>query len=115
MFWLKEYIISYKMTFTSSGLRVHIVLEKSQLSTQRSDIYLSKPESYRLERPSSNLVETTIFRQADSMLPATEKLATSCQRMQFLVGKISLSIENSCLPYREWELCSPTTSVTTDR
>jgi len=37
------------------------------------------------------MVETTIFLPEDSMLAAWEKLSTSDQGMQFLLGKIQLS------------------------
>jgi len=58
---------------------------------QRIEIYLAEPGSYLLERLSSKLVETIIFRPEDSMLPAGEKFSTSGRRMQFLMGKFQLS------------------------
>jgi len=57
----------------------------------RIEIFLAEPGSYLLERLSSTLVETIIFRPADSMLPARVKFSTSGQGMQFLMGKFKLS------------------------
>ena len=77
--------------FSTSSRRTQLLLPKFQLFGRRSEIYLAEPGSYLLERLSSTLVETDIFRPEDSMLPAWEKFSTSGRSMQFLLGKIQLS------------------------
>jgi hypothetical protein len=77
--------------FSTSGRRKQFLLLKFQLFGRRSEIYLAEPGSYLLERLSSTLVETDIFRPEDSMLPAWQKFSTSSWSMQFLLGKIQLS------------------------
>jgi hypothetical protein len=67
------------------------MLQKFHLFGRRSEIFLAEPGSYLLERLSSTLVETDIFRPEDSMLPAWEKFSTSGRSMQFLLGNIQLS------------------------
>jgi len=56
--------------FSISGWRKQFFFGKFQLSGLRIEIYLTEPGSYLLERLSSKLVETIIFRPEDSMLPA---------------------------------------------
>ena len=77
--------------FSTSGRRTQFLLLKFQLFRRGSEIYLAEPGSYLLERLSSTLVETDIFRPEDSKLPAWEKFSTSGRSMQFLLGKIQLS------------------------
>jgi hypothetical protein len=77
--------------FSTAGRRTQFLLRKFQLFGRRSEIYLAQPGSYLLERLSSTLVETDIFRPEDSMQPAWEKFSTSGQSMQFFLGKIQLS------------------------
>jgi len=81
--WLGE-ILNFWMENT-------ILLGKFQLSGRIIEIYLAEPGSYILERLSSMLVKTKIFRPEDSMLPAREKSSDSCWKMQFLMGKFQLS------------------------
>jgi hypothetical protein len=76
---------------STSGRKRQFLLRKLQLFERRSEIYLAEPGSYLLERLSSTLVETDIFRPEDSMLPAREKLSTSGRSMLFLMGMIQLS------------------------
>jgi len=77
--------------FSTSGRRTQFLLRKFQVFGRRSEICLAEPGSYLLERLSSTLVETDIFRPEDSMLPAWEKCSTSGRSMQFLLGNIQLS------------------------
>jgi len=67
------------------------MLRKIQLFGRRTDIYLAEPGSNLLQRLSSMLVQTNIFRPEDSMLPVWEKFPTSGQRVQFLLGESQLS------------------------
>jgi len=76
---------------STSGRKTQFLLRKFQLFERRSEIYLAEPGSYRLERLSSTLVETDIFRPEYSMLPEWEKFSTSGRSMQFLLRKIQLS------------------------
>jgi len=70
---------------------MQFLLPKIQLFRRRSEIYLAEPGSYLLERLSSTLLESNIFRPEDSMPSAWEKFSTSSRRMQCLLGKIRLS------------------------
>jgi len=78
---------------STCGQRMQFFLGKFQLSGQRIAIYIADPESLLLERLSSTLVGTNIFRPNDSMLPACETFTTPGQRMQFLLGKFQISGE----------------------
>ena len=77
--------------FLTSGRRIEFFLGKFQLSGPRIEIYLAEPGSYLLERLSSKLVDTIIFRPEDLMLPAWEKFSTSGRRMEFLIPNFQLS------------------------
>jgi hypothetical protein len=78
--------------FSTSSRRTQFLLQKFQYFGRRSAIYLAEPGSYLLERLSSRLVETHIFRPEESMLPSWEKFSPSTRSMQFLLRMIQLSV-----------------------
>jgi len=91
MFQPEDSILPGLAKFSTSSRRTQFLLQKFQLFGRRSEIYRAEPGSYLLERLCSKLVETNIFRPADSILHGWEKFSTSGWRMRFLQGKIQLS------------------------
>jgi len=87
----KDSVLPGWVKVSISGRKTQFLLRNFQLFERRSEIYLAEPGSYLLERLSSALVETDIFRPEDSMVPAWEKFSTSDRSMQFLLGQIQLS------------------------
>jgi len=75
----------------TSGWRIQFFVGKFQRSGQRIKIYIAETGSYLLERLSSTLAETIIFRPEDSMPQAWGKFSPSSRRMQFLLRKFQLS------------------------
>jgi hypothetical protein len=71
--------------------KTQLMLWKFQLSGRRSDIYRAEPGNCLLDRFSSKLVETNIFRLQDSILPGIEKFSTTNGTIRSVLGKNELS------------------------